>query len=182
MIKELITIANELDSRGLVKEADLLDEIIVKQSGWRETALDWGQAIADVAGLVPFYGEFIDIANASVSMLRGDKVNAALSSISIIPIAGDIVGKGAKLLFHAISRGLKTVKLAGTSYSMAGLAMFLEEQIKSIMPEITAALNKLDEKVGAEDFKFIDVFNNEILKKITDIAAAPPASGEMPLA
>ena len=54
MINELISIANDLDRKGLVREADELDQIILKQSGvlgdlW-EGAKDVGAGVADVAG------------------------------------------------------------------------------------------------------------------------------------
>ena len=41
MIKQLIKIANKLDKRGLAKEADLLDKIILKLAGSGEFYEDW---------------------------------------------------------------------------------------------------------------------------------------------
>ena len=40
MVKNLILIANELDRRGLTKEADHLDSILVKSAGWRDWTPD----------------------------------------------------------------------------------------------------------------------------------------------
>ena len=50
--------------------------------------LDILQTGLDIAGLIPVIGEPIDGANAIIYLMRGDKLNAALSSISMIPIAG----------------------------------------------------------------------------------------------
>jgi len=61
------------------------------------TALDAGQLGLDAAGLIPGYGEVFDGINALVSLVRGDYMGAALSLISMIPTAGDYVGKGGKL-------------------------------------------------------------------------------------
>lgn len=42
----------------------------------------------DVAGLVPGFGEFADLANAGISAARGDYVGAGLSLAAAIPFAG----------------------------------------------------------------------------------------------
>ena len=40
MLKELIKLANELDSRGLAKEADALDEIIIEAQSWSDQLIE----------------------------------------------------------------------------------------------------------------------------------------------
>lgn len=51
---------------------------------WREV----GHGLLDLAGLVPGLGEPADLANAVWYGAAGDKVNAALSTTSAIPVAG----------------------------------------------------------------------------------------------
>lgn len=51
----------------------------------------------DIAGLVPGYGEVFDLINTVWYALEGDKTNAALSGIGIIPFLGWL-GTGGKLL------------------------------------------------------------------------------------
>lgn len=58
--------------------------------------LDWLQGGLDVAGCVPGLGEFADGTNALISVFRGDWTGAGLSAVSMIPVAGDAVGKGGK--------------------------------------------------------------------------------------
>jgi len=59
--------------------------------------LDAFQFAMDVAGCIPVIGEPLDGINAVVSLLRGDLFGAGASAISIIPIAGDAIGKSMKV-------------------------------------------------------------------------------------
>lgn len=63
--------------------------------GW--TWSDVGHGALDVAGLVPFIGEAADLANAAWLASEGQYLDAGLSIVSMIPVVGDIVGKGGKL-------------------------------------------------------------------------------------
>jgi len=51
----------------------------------------------DILGLVPLVGELADGTNAVFYLAEGDKVNASLSAISMIPVVGDAAGKGTKV-------------------------------------------------------------------------------------
>ena len=61
-------------------------EANVKEMG--PGSLDWVQDKADYAGMVPGFGNFIDIPNAAVSALRGDKEEAAWRAAAGIPLIG----------------------------------------------------------------------------------------------
>ncbi len=50
----------------------------------------------DVVGVIPGVGEIADLANAGISLARGDYLGASLSLISVIPIVGDAIGKTGK--------------------------------------------------------------------------------------
>ncbi|WP_423732087.1 hypothetical protein [Hafnia paralvei] len=54
-------------------------------SGW----LDGAQLSLDAAGLLPGFGAFFDVANAGVSLCRGDFASAAFSLLAAIPVVGD---------------------------------------------------------------------------------------------
>lgn len=60
--------------------------------------LDSLQTTLDVAGLIPGVGEIADLANAGISLARGDYAGAALSLVSAIPFAGwfGTAGKAAR--------------------------------------------------------------------------------------
>lgn len=64
--------------------------------GW--TWGDVGHGALDVAGLVPFFGEGADLANAAWYATEGKYLDAGLSIISMVPVVGDAIGKGGKLL------------------------------------------------------------------------------------
>lgn len=66
-----------------------------KDDGW--SLSDIGHAALDVAGLVPGYGEFADVANAAWYAGEDKYLEAGLSLISTVPLIGDAVGKGGKL-------------------------------------------------------------------------------------
>lgn len=56
-----------------------------------------GHVLLDLAGLVPGVGEFADATNAIWYAKEGDYLSAALSLVSLIPIAGDVIGKSGKV-------------------------------------------------------------------------------------
>ena len=176
MVNELIKLADELDKRGLHKEADHIDQVIQKEAvvnpvkWWKEkgftegitefneeagetmeAGLDWFQVIMDGIGLVPGGGEPFDLANAGISILRDKPIPAIFSAIATIPTVGDVIGKGSKLLFHTMEQGLKAIKLGSRTYTVQGLAAFLLDKIRKYQTEIKAALNWLDKKVGTRE-------------------------------
>lgn len=63
-----------------------------------EQVLDGIQLGLDVVGLIPVFGEMADLANAGVSVARGDYVGAGLSLLSAIPFVGyaGTAGKAAR--------------------------------------------------------------------------------------
>lgn len=65
-----------------------------------EEILDGVQLGLDIVGLIPVVGEIADIANAGISLARGDYAGAALSLVSAIPFAG-YVGTAGKVGRHA---------------------------------------------------------------------------------
>ncbi|UXH38275.1 hypothetical protein [Pseudomonas promysalinigenes] len=75
--------------------------------------LDGLQLGLDVVGLIPVFGEVADLANAGISLARGDYAGAASSLLSAVPFVGYLgtagkVGKyGAKVVSDASSKAAK---------------------------------------------------------------------------
>lgn len=76
-----------------------VDQVVSERSflsGWSWS--DIGHGALDLVGFVPGWGEAADLANAGWYAAKGEYLNAGLSLISVVPVIGDIVGKGGKLV------------------------------------------------------------------------------------
>jgi hypothetical protein len=65
----------------------------VKSWSWS----DIGHTGLDVVGFVPGLGEAADVANAAWYVAEAKYLDAGLSLVSVIPVVGDVIGKGGKL-------------------------------------------------------------------------------------
>lgn len=72
---------------------------LVRVATFKEGILDFFQLLLDIVGLVPVLGAPADIANAVISILRGDFKSAFFSIIATIPVLGDILGAPLKYYY-----------------------------------------------------------------------------------
>ena len=79
----------------------------------------------DVAGLFPGVGEGADVINAIDLAKQGDYISSAFSLISMIPVAGDVIGKGGKLAMLGSKAAQKTVAV--------GVAKIMTKAIKFLI-------------------------------------------------
>jgi hypothetical protein len=191
MINELIKLSTHLDDKGYYKEADYLDYLIYKESQFvnpvtwwkekgltegltefseesadlREDFLDYSQFALDAIGIVPGAGELFDVASATISALRKKPVNTVLSIISTIPLIGDTVGKGTKILLYAISKGWKTIKFGLKTFRVKNLAQFLLDKITPQSAKIQSVLGDTDKKKAGTS-EFSDLWLKNILPNI----------------
>ena len=98
--------------------------------------LDGVQAGLDVAGLVPGVGEIADGANALISLVRGDPAGAALSAMSMVPMVGDALGKGGKVVKTSLGYGDEVVEAGVKGYkksssSIRSVDLIFENSTKS---------------------------------------------------
>lgn len=117
---------------------------------------DIAHTALDLGGLIPGFGEAADITNAALYAAEGDFLMAALSVVSMIPVVGDFIGKGSKVL-----RKFKPGWFA--------------QQLQKHLPEIKKLLGKLADnpKIG----KFAD----DMIKAVDDFvvnAISNPRSKE----
>ena len=113
----------------------------------------------DIAGLFPGFGEAADLANAMLYISRKEWFMAGLSLISMIPVVGDIVGKGGKLSMMLSKGG--GAKGAG----------WLAKTIKKYMPQIKKGLEGL--KDNPKVAEFIDPILQSILEYVGVVEADP---------
>lgn len=105
-----------------------------------------GHFVLDVLGMVPVFGAIPDFINGVWYLLEGDKGNAALSFVSVIPGYGDIVG-GAKIAattFIIIARiphkaYVRLLKLANGVEVLLDWTKFTEKlrSVRNIYPNIS---------------------------------------------
>jgi hypothetical protein len=113
-----------------------------KDSGW--TGSDIGHLALDVGGLVPVVGEAADVANAAWYAAEGKYLDAGLSLISIVPVVGDVIGKGGKL---ATKLGPKAIKKVLQALKKINIAAYLKKfrtnpKLAKHIDKITAAVKK----------------------------------------
>ena len=110
-----------------------------KQKTIDEGMADHIQAGLTIAGFIPGIGEPIDLVNAGISLLRGNKLDAALNGVSALGPVGDIIGKGSKALIAAVNKGITTIKLGAERYAVFELAGYLRnlyEENKSMLASV----------------------------------------------
>lgn len=81
------TAAAYYEYKKLCEDLDKLD---------KELASNIVHNTLDAVGVIPGVGEVADAANAAIYFAEGDTTNAALSLVSLIPAAGDLLGKGGR--------------------------------------------------------------------------------------
>lgn len=95
--------ADYFEYKKLCEELDKLD---------KNLALDITHNALDAIGVIPGFGEVADAINGTIYLAEGDYVNAGLSFVSCIPLAGDAVGKGGKVAGTTLDIASDTVKYA----------------------------------------------------------------------
>ena len=124
---------------------------------------DTGHLALDVAGTVPYIGEAADLTNAIWYANQGQYLNAAFSLISMIPEAGDLIGKGGKVAMWISKLGSKAPVLTGLILKRAlQLLKFIKNNKAKIHATIELAgsnktLRPFIDKINAALESFIEV-------------------------
>jgi RHS repeat-associated protein len=133
-----------------------------------------GHTILDGAGTVPVVGEVFDAINATWYAAERDYYSSALSAVSLLPIAGDIFGKGIKY-------SLKSARLAGDLVDDGEMITGTFKTLDSSLPDFEIlAVKTVDEATNSVtlniagypvgiDAKDYDQYVNQYRKQIMDI-------------
>ena len=149
-------VKEEIENQLLIEELNLISEYKL-----RNFALD-------VAGLFPGVGEGADVINAIDLAKQGDYISSAFSLISMIPVAGDVIGKGGKLAMLGSKAAQKTVAV--------GVAKIMPKAIKFFKVLVTKygkkfpALKKLIPKLQKELEDFIKKATGETVEAVAQKA------------
>ncbi|MFM9276548.1 DNA/RNA non-specific endonuclease [Paenibacillus jiagnxiensis] len=102
-----------------------------EKKGFWNKFLDVTQVVLDVVGCIPVVGEIADLANAGISLARGDYVGAALSVASAIPFAGWAAtgAKAARRVAQATKLGSKAVKAVDKAATVVKSAKEVAESL-----------------------------------------------------
>jgi hypothetical protein len=110
--------------------------------------LDSLQLGLDVVGLIPVAGEIADVANAGISLARGDYAGAALSMLSAVPFVG-YLGTAGKVGVY----GAKAVAEGSTKIAKDGGKVLQRTKLKPGSSEHKAgALEKYQKRGGQKNF------------------------------
>ena len=149
-------VKEEIENQLLIEELNLISEYKL-----RNFALD-------VAGLFPGVGEGADVINAIDLAKQGDYISSAFSLISMIPVAGDVIGKGGKLAMLGSKAAQKTVAV--------GVAKIMPKAIKFFKVLVTKygkkfpALKKLIPKLEKELEDFVKQATGETVEAVAQKA------------
>ena len=150
-----------------------------KKQNLDEGALDWLQGGLDIVGLIPGIGEAADGVNAVISLGRGNPLEALLSAISMVPGAGDMVGKSGKVILKTLNPVMDAIKASKPAVDI--IKKIGPEKIKKIKP----MLLKVKKVVVKEAPKIKEIFaavkKNDLdkLEKLLDIKIPAIARGKV---
>ena len=199
MLKELIKLANELDQRNLLKEADALDELIIRGSFDFNDGMDHDELVEHqtkhqnergdfresthhilaALGLIPVFGEPFDLVNAALYLGRNKPVEAILSLISVFPGWGDLFGKGTMVLLPII-RKAKTnpqalrsvlVEVGGDKYTLIDLARHISDDLDDHDDDIKTIISEAESALGKSSGSFQRLYEREIKIPLKEAAA-----------
>ncbi len=161
-------VKEEIENQLLIEELNLISEYKL-----RNFALD-------VAGLFPGVGEGADVINAIDLAKQGDYISSAFSLISMIPVAGDVIGKGGKLAMLGSKAAQKTVAV-GVAKIMPKAIKFFKvlvtkygkkfPALKKLMPKLQKELEDFVKEATGETVEAVaqkakDISNDEIKKAL----------------
>ncbi len=179
IIHEEAQVADEQGYRGglWLRGDDTIDE------GLDEGPMDWLQGALDVAGLIPGVGEAADGVNALISVARGNPVEAALSLVSMIPVAGDAVGKGGKAALKVLEPAMDGAAAAELVEKFGPRTVKALGDLKDVVLKNSDKIQKTIDVVGdiskatkPEDvMKHFDALEDAVGVKIPDIAKSKAA-------
>jgi len=161
-------VKEEIENQLLIEELNLISEYKL-----RNFALD-------VAGLFPGVGEGADVINAIDLAKQGDYIGAAFSLISMIPAAGDILGKGGRLAMlgskgaqKSVAVGIAKIMPKATKFFKVLITKFGKKfpALKKLIPKLSKELGDFVKKATGEAIEVVaqkakDVGNDEIKKAL----------------
>jgi hypothetical protein len=123
-------VAHDVGDAAVAGGQAVADGVGAAADAWNNVSPEHREGIhlaLDIAGFVPVIGEVADVANGLLYLAEGDYVNAGISFVGAIPLAGDsakagrAVTKGAKFADAAVSayKGFEVASAAWTATDLS---------------------------------------------------------------
>lgn len=131
-----------------------------EKKGFFSKLLDGVSVALDVAGFIPVIGTFADIANAGISLARGDYMGAAMNIVGAVPVVGDAAktaykaGKAAKAADKAVTAAKAADKAVDASKAVKGMKAAYAKVSKTL-DTVSALANKGSKSVKTAADKVI---------------------------
>ena len=113
-------------------------------TSWLDVGLDVLQFGLDILGCVPGFGIIANVANAAISLGRGDYFGALSSVVSCIPFAGPVIGNGMKIAATALKVSDKLMKVGKM---LVKVVKFIN-MANGILADINTVLSSVDQWIG----------------------------------
>lgn len=147
---------------------DIIRQELAEAKRLQESPIDKLQAALDVVGLASMIpgiaggaeqaiGAAADGINAVIYLARGDNLNAMFSAIGVIPIAGDIIGKGGKATTRIMGPAIKSIDQVKDTESAIRLLSKLDPADVAKLKPILDPLAPHIAKHGDNLIKFLDI-------------------------
>ena len=183
MLRDIVEAYNEEMSKNVIYRAICIlpsgtQEIIEALDYMNEGLMDYLQTGLDVVGFVPGAGEIADGINALISIARGNILDAFLSAVSLIPLAGDAVGKSGKVITKVFGPAMDIIKASGSTAEI--VAKIGPDKIKKILPVIETFKSSIV-KYKDEISKVLEaIIDGDVaaLEKITGLEVPKMAKGK----
>lgn len=143
----------------------------LNRSIYKETQIvsNIGHAVLDVAGLIPGIGETADLTNAIWYIKSGQYLNAAFSLVSMIPVIGDIIGKGGRIGTWIAQKAPKG-SAAAVKYGPK------IRQVKNLIKQNTPLINQILNR--AQQNKYLAPYVNNMRNAITEFSNQPDPNAQ----
>ncbi|WP_445477719.1 RHS repeat-associated core domain-containing protein [Lysinibacillus irui] len=147
-------------------------EVKKEKKGFFSSLLDGVSLALDVAGFIPGIGTIADIANAGISLARGDYMGAAMNLVGAVPIVGD----AAKTAYKA-KKAAKVAEAANKTAKAADKAVDASKAVKGMKAAYTKVSKTLDtvSAVANKGSKSVKTAADKVIASMDEVLAVSKA-------
>ncbi|MEG0260436.1 MAG: DUF6531 domain-containing protein, partial [Lysinibacillus sp.] len=143
-----------------------------KKKSLFSSILDGVSLALDVAGFIPGIGAIADVANAGISLARGDYAGAAMNLVGAIPGVGD-----AAKTAYKVNKAAKAAEAASKAAKVADKAVDTAKAIKGMKAAYTKVSKTLDtvSAIANKGSKSVKTAADKVVASMDEVLAASKA-------